>query len=117
MLPIDRTKGMRRNYRFEKVCIHGGKLSLGNRAVLANIRGRFMKLDINVGICQSELDIVKSKYIDASPKLSNNNANKNIINPIASGIWTPKIMTPMNTMGTCNIPRVVAPNTLDKKIT
>jgi hypothetical protein len=48
-------------FRLEMICIHGGKLSFGNRAVLANIRGRFMKLDISVGICQSELDIVKSR--------------------------------------------------------
>ena len=48
-------------FKFEIVCIHGGKLSLGNKAVLANIRGRFMKFEINVGICQSELDIVKRR--------------------------------------------------------
>ena len=74
-----------------------------------------MKFEIKVGICQSELDIVKRRYIEESPKLNNNKENRNMINPMASGIWTPKIITPTNTMGTCNIPRVLAPNTFDSK--
>ncbi|VFJ13202.1 protein of unknown function [Candidatus Nitrosocosmicus franklandus] len=98
------------------VCIHVGKLSLGNKAVLANIKGKLMKFEISVGICQSELDIVNRRYIDESPKLNNNNENKNMVNPMTSGIWTPKIITPINTMGTCNIPRVAAPNTFDRNM-
>ena len=103
-------------FKFEIVCIQGGKLSLVNRAVLANIKGRFMKLATTVGICQSELFIVKNRYTEERPKLRRNNDTIKAVTPNMSGICTPNSITPANTIGTCSIPRVEAPNTFDKNI-
>ena len=103
-------------FKFEIVCIQGGKLSLVNRAVLANIRGRFMKLATTVGICQSELFIVKNRYTEERPRLRRNSDTTKAVIPNMSGMCTPNNITPTKTIGTCSIPRVEAPNTFDKNI-
>jgi hypothetical protein len=103
-------------FKFEIVCIQVGKFSLVNRAVLANMRGRFMKLATTVGICQSELFIVKNRYTEERPKLSRNNDIIKAVIPNMSGICTPNNITPAKTIGTCSIPRVEAPNTFDKNM-
>jgi hypothetical protein len=103
-------------FRFEITCIQVGKFSFGNNAVLENIRGRFMKLATTVGICQSELFIVKNRYIEERPKLRRNSDTIKATIPIMSGSCTPNNITPAKTIGTCNIPRVEAPNTLDRNI-
>ncbi len=87
-------------FQSEMICIQGGKFSFGNSAVLENIKGRLIKFEITVGICQSELFIVIRRYIDERPKLSKNNATTNAVKPIGSGNATPNSMTPKNTIGT-----------------
>ena len=101
---------------FANNCIQWGKFSLGKRAVLENINGRFIKLAKTVGICQSELFIVINKYIDDNPRLNKNNAATKKIMPIGEGITTPNNITPRNTMGIWNIPLVDAPKTFARKI-
>src|SRR5919112_2205479 len=84
-------------FRSDIICIQGGKFSFGKSAVLENIKGKFIKFDITVGICQSELFIVIRRYIDERPKLSKNNATINAVKPNGSGSATPNSMTPKNT--------------------
>ena len=52
-----------------------------------------MKLATTVGICQSELFIVKNRYIEERPKLRRNNDTINALIPIISGICTPNNIT------------------------
>ncbi len=84
----------------EIICIQGGKFSFGKSAVLENIKGRLIKFDITVGICQSELFIVIRRYIDERPRLSKNKAAINAVKLNGSGIATPNRMTLKNTIGT-----------------
>lgn len=73
-----------------------------------------MKLDTTVGICQSELFIVKNRYIEERPKLRRDSDTIKAAIPITSGTCTPNNITPAKTIGTCSIPRVEAPNTFDR---
>ena len=75
-----------------------------------------MKLATTVGICQSELFIVKNRYTEERPKLRRNSDATKAVIPNMSGMCTPNNITPTKTIGTCNIPRVEAPNTFDKNI-
>lgn|SRR5689334_3322190 len=48
-------------FMLDMIFIQYGKFSFGNSAVLENISGRFIKFEITVGICQSELFIVNKR--------------------------------------------------------
>jgi hypothetical protein len=102
--------------KFDIIFIQEGKFSDGNNAVLENIRGRLIKLDTTVGICQSELFIVISRYMDERPKLRRKSAVTKAASPSGSAIDTPNSITPRNTIGTWIIPRVEDPITFARKI-
>ncbi len=84
----------------EMIFIQEGKFSDGNNAVLENIRGRLIKFAITVGICQSELFIVISRYMDERPMLRKKSAITNATSPSGLAIDTPNNSTPRNTIGT-----------------
>src|SRR3990170_8588883 len=102
------------------VCSQPGILSIGKKALLANVNGRFSKFITAIGVSiLVDLMLIAMNSEDKPTQIRNRNANtpSMLIGLKLAPNWKPSGIAMSSIIAAWNIDRNVAENTLDKIIT